>query len=272
MFSKLTKIITTKISENISVSIFDLKDQSVIIKGKLGQTMLLWKSSENEDLYKTKWNINNKVNHGHFFFKKNIVFDLPRVSNNKSSLDKWPKLKVNGMNSSSLILSCGKQNLDKDLNSKERNRGLSFINDLKLYIKGVLQGYTMNLKLTGIGFNASYLNLDCLDGKDQKDNTKRFKFLEKSPKKVDNKIDTKEVLSLYLGKCHNLIYEIPLKSVKISQSLLKKSGIISISSINLNYTSQVALSIQNYKKPDPYKGKGISFEDSIFISKKEQKK
>jgi len=176
------------------------------------------------------------------------------------------------MNNSSLILSCGKQSLDNDFISKEKNRGLSFVNDLKLYIKGVLQGYTMNLKLTGIGFNASYLNFDCIDIKDQKDNTKRFKFLEESPKKISNKTDIKEVLSLYLGKCHNLIYEIPLKSVKISQSLLKKSGIISISSINLNYTSQVALSIQKYKRPDPYKGKGISFEDSIFISKKEQKK
>lgn len=82
----------------------------------------------------------------------------------------------------------------------------------------------------------------------------------------------KELLSFYLGKSHNLMYEIPLKSIRISEDLLKKTGIISISGINLEDTSQVASIIQNYRKPDPYKGKGISFEDFTFISKKEQKK
>ena len=270
MFSTLTKIITTKIDDNISVSIFDLKDQNIIIKGKLGQTLLLWKSSENEDLYKTKWNINNKASHVHFFLKENKILDLPCVLNNKPNFSKWPKPKFGRVNNSSLILSCVNQGLNIKL--KEKNRGLSFINDLKLYTKGILQGYTMNLKLRGIGFNASYLNFDSIHIENQKDNTKRFKILQESIKKIDKKTHIKQALSLYLGKCHNLIYEIPIKFVKISQSLLKKSGIISITGINLNYTSQVALSIQNYKKPDPYKGKGISFEDSIFISKKEQKK
>jgi ribosomal protein L6P/L9E len=124
-----------------------------------------------------------------------------------------------------------------------------------------------------MGFHTNYLSFDqsYSNNKDQ-DLNFRFKNLNESKKSKDNLKFVKEVLSFYLGKSHNLLYEIPLNSITISKDILKTTGVISIFSTHLNYVSQIAATIKNYKKPDPYKGKGISFENFTFISKKEQKK
>jgi len=124
-----------------------------------------------------------------------------------------------------------------------------------------------------MGFHTNYLSFDQFSSRNKdQDLNSRFQSLNQSTKSKNNLKFVKQVLSFYLGKSHNLLYEIPLNSITISKEILKTTGIISIVSTHLNYASQIAATIKNYKKPDPYKGKGISFENFTFISKKEQKK
>jgi ribosomal protein L6P/L9E len=52
---------------------------------------------------------------------------------------------------------------------------------------------------------------------------------------------------------------------------LSSTGIISIFSISLLAATQVAADIRSYRKVEAYKGKGIKFDNEIFVSKKEKK-
>jgi ribosomal protein L6P/L9E len=52
---------------------------------------------------------------------------------------------------------------------------------------------------------------------------------------------------------------------------LNSTGIVSIFSISLLKATQVANEIIRYRKTEVYKGKGISLDTTIFLSKKERK-
>ncbi len=74
-------------------------------------------------------------------------------------------------------------------------------------------------------------------------------------------------LKLQLGYSHDIDYEIP-KEVKIE---CPKQNIIKISSTNKEILGAVAAKIRSYRKPEPFKGKGIKYENE-FIFRKEGKK
>jgi|TARA_B110000116_G_scaffold223450_1_gene202641 large subunit ribosomal protein L6 len=74
-------------------------------------------------------------------------------------------------------------------------------------------------------------------------------------------------LKLQLGYSHDIDYEVP-KDVKIE---CPKQTIIKISSINKEKLGAVAAKIRSYRKPEPFKGKGIKYENE-FIFRKEGKK
>ena len=74
-------------------------------------------------------------------------------------------------------------------------------------------------------------------------------------------------LKLQLGFSHDIDYEIP-KEVKIE---CPKQNIIKITSINKEILGAVAAEIRSYRKPEPFKGKGIKYENE-FIFRKEGKK
>ena len=74
-------------------------------------------------------------------------------------------------------------------------------------------------------------------------------------------------LKLQLGYSHDIDYEIP-KEVKIE---CPKQNIIIISSKNKDILGAVAAKIRSYKKPEPFKGKGIKYKNE-FIFRKEGKK
>ena len=101
-------------------------------------------------------------------------------------------------------------------------------------IKGVSEGFSKTLEMNGTGYRAS------ISG-------------------------TK--LKLQLGYSHDIDYEIP-KGVKIE---CPKQTIIKITSINKEKVGAVAAKIRSYRKPEPFKGKGIKYEDE-FIFRKEGKK
>ena len=74
-------------------------------------------------------------------------------------------------------------------------------------------------------------------------------------------------LKLQLGYSHDIDYEVP-KDVKIE---CPKQNIIKISSTNKDILGEVAAKIRSYRKPEPFKGKGIKYENE-FIFRKEGKK
>ncbi len=74
-------------------------------------------------------------------------------------------------------------------------------------------------------------------------------------------------LKLQVGYSHDIDYEVP-KDVKIE---CPKPNIIKISSINKDLLGAVAAKIRSYRKPEPFKGKGIKYSKE-FIFRKEGKK
>nr|YP_003734816.1 ribosomal protein L6 [Globisporangium ultimum]YP_003734865.1 ribosomal protein L6 [Globisporangium ultimum]ACZ43851.1 ribosomal protein L6 [Globisporangium ultimum]ACZ43900.1 ribosomal protein L6 [Globisporangium ultimum] len=121
------------------------------------------------------------------------------------------------------------------LNSQKNKKSiLNLYNKLiKLKIKGVLQGFKLNLILKGIGFKA---------------------FVENNN------------LILKLGFSHNIIITIPSNIKVISQV----NNLI-FSSIDFIFLTQFVHFIKNHKKPEPYKGKGLLLKNEKIL-KKEGKK
>ena len=102
-------------------------------------------------------------------------------------------------------------------------------------IIGASTGYTKTLVLTGVGFRAS------LKGKQ---------------------------LNLQLGFSHDINFDIP-DSVKIT---VEKQTIIKINGSNKQEVGMITSKIKSFKKPEPYKGKGIRVQDQYVLRKEGKKK
>ena len=76
-----------------------------------------------------------------------------------------------------------------------------------------------------------------------------------------------KTLKLQLGYSHDIDYVVP-KEVKIE---CPKQNIIKLSSYNKEILGATAAKIRSYRKPEPFKGKGIKYDDE-FIFRKEGKK
>lgn len=117
---------------------------------------------------------------------------------------------------------------------KNKKSILNLYNKLiKIKIKGVLQGFKLNLILKGIGFKA---------------------FIEDSN------------LILKLGYSHNIVINIP-ENIKI----INQSNNLIFNSIDFIYLTQFVHYIKSFKKPEPYKGKGLLLKNEKIL-KKEGKK
>jgi large subunit ribosomal protein L6 len=101
-------------------------------------------------------------------------------------------------------------------------------------IEGVTKGYERKLEITGVGYRAA------LQGK---------------------------TLQLQLGYAHDIAYPIP---EGITIALPKPTEVI-VSGIDAQKVGQVAAEIRAFRKPEPYKGKGVKYSDE-FIFRKEGKK
>tara|TARA_B100000579_G_scaffold406656_1_gene393275 strand:+ start:381 stop:914 length:534 start_codon:yes stop_codon:yes gene_type:complete len=99
---------------------------------------------------------------------------------------------------------------------------------------GVTKGFSKTLELNGTGYRASVSG-------------------------------TK--LKLQLGYSHDIDYDVP-KEVKVE---CPKQNIIKLSSFNKEILGATAAKIRSYRKPEPFKGKGIKYENE-FIFRKEGKK
>ena len=75
-------------------------------------------------------------------------------------------------------------------------------------------------------------------------------------------------LKLQLGYSHDIDFEIP-KNVKIE---CPKPNTIKIFSSNKELLGTVAAKIRSFRKPEPFKGKGIKYENEFIIRKEGKKK
>jgi len=93
-------------------------------------------------------------------------------------------------------------------------------------VKGVSEGFTIIQELVGVGYKAS------ANG---------------------------QLLELSLGYSHNLLLEVP-KEIKIQTTAEKgKNNTIILKSVDKQLVGQVAAKIRSFRKPEPYKGKGVRF-------------
>ena len=121
-------------------------------------------------------------------------------------------------------------------NDSKENKALhglyrSLINNM---IIGVTEGFKKQLELVGVGYRAS---------------------------------NQGQKLDLSLGFSHNIIIELPTE-VKVETLTEKgKSPIITLSSHDNQLLGMVVAKIRSYRKPEPYKGKGIKYVGEIIRRK-----
>ena len=102
-------------------------------------------------------------------------------------------------------------------------------------VKGVSEGFSKTLELHGTGYRAS------ISG---------------------------SKLKLQLGYSHDIDFEVP-KEVRIE---CPKQNIIKLSSSNKEVLGAVAANIRSFRKPEPFKGKGIKYENEYIFRKEGKKK
>ena len=101
-------------------------------------------------------------------------------------------------------------------------------------VQGASEGFTKRLELVGVGYRAQ------MQGKD---------------------------LKLALGFSHDVIYKAP-DGIEIKSS---KPTEVEIVGADKQVVGQVAAEIRNYRRPEPYKGKGVRYEGE-YVRRKEGKK
>ena len=93
-------------------------------------------------------------------------------------------------------------------------------------VKGVSVGFTKELELVGVGYRAS---------------------------------NQGQKLDLALGFSHNIVFEIPSEVKVETVSEKGKNPIIKLSSHDNQLVGTIAAKIRGFRKPEPYKGKGVKF-------------
>lgn len=102
-------------------------------------------------------------------------------------------------------------------------------------IKGVAEGFTAKLEITGVGYRAA------VQGKN---------------------------VQLQLGYSHDVVFPIP-SDVNI---VCERPTAITITGIDKQRVGQIAAEIRSYRPPEPYKGKGIKYEGEYIFRKEGKKK
>jgi large subunit ribosomal protein L6 len=101
-------------------------------------------------------------------------------------------------------------------------------------INGVAEGFTKELELVGVGYRAS---------------------------------NQGQKLDLALGFSHNIILEIAPEVKLETISEKGKNPIVKLTSYDKQLLGQVAAKIRGFRKPEPYKGKGVKFVGEVLRRK-----
>ena len=101
-------------------------------------------------------------------------------------------------------------------------------------VHGVSQGYTKKLELIGVGYRAA---------------------------------TNGQKLDFSVGFSHNIVFEIP-QEIKVTAETEKGSPpVITLTSYDKQLLGAVASKIRSFRKPEPYKGKGIRYVDEYVRRK-----
>jgi large subunit ribosomal protein L6 len=101
-------------------------------------------------------------------------------------------------------------------------------------ITGVTEGYKRQLELVGVGFRCNA---------------------------------TGQQLELSVGYSHPIIIVLP-KEVKVSTETAKgQNPTITLESADKQLIGQVAAKIRSFRKPEPYKGKGVKYVEEVLRRK-----
>ena len=126
----------------------------------------------------------------------------------------------------------------KPRNSSKRARTLwgTTRANLANLVKGVDEGFARRLEIQGVGYRAA--------------------------------IEGGKTLVLQLGYSHEVRYPIP-EGISIATP---QPTVIDVSGADKQRVGQVAAEIRSYRKPEPYKGKGIRYRGEFVIRKEGKKK
>ena len=102
-------------------------------------------------------------------------------------------------------------------------------------VDGVSKGFTRRLVISGVGYRAA------LDGK---------------------------ILNLQLGYSHDIKYAIP-DDIEV---VCDTPTAIAITGADRQRVGQIAAELRAFRKPEPYKGKGIRYDDEVILRKEGKKK
>ncbi len=105
---------------------------------------------------------------------------------------------------------------------------------LQNMVVGVSDGYRKELELVGVGYRAS---------------------------------NTGQLLELSLGYTHNIFLQLPSEIKLETKSERNKSPMIILESADKQLLGQVCAKIRSFRKPEPYKGKGIRFVGEVIRRK-----
>lgn len=107
----------------------------------------------------------------------------------------------------------------------------SLINNM---VMGVSEGFTKELELVGVGYRAS---------------------------------NQGQKLDLALGYSHNIVLEVAPEVKLETISEKGKNPIVKLTSFDKQLVGQVAAKIRGFRKPEPYKGKGVKFVGEVLRRK-----
>ena len=107
----------------------------------------------------------------------------------------------------------------------------SLINNM---VVGVSEGFTKELELVGVGYRAS---------------------------------NQGQKLDLALGFSHNIVLEVAPEVKLETISEKGKNPIVKLTSFDKQLVGQIAAKIRGFRKPEPYKGKGVKFVGEVLRRK-----
>ena len=121
-------------------------------------------------------------------------------------------------------------------NDQKENRSMHGLYRALIYnmVHGVSVGYTKKLELIGVGYRAA---------------------------------TNGQKLDFSVGFSHNIVFDIP-QEIKVTAETEKgKSPVITLTSHDKQLLGAVASKIRSFRKPEPYKGKGIRYVDEYVRRK-----
>ncbi|MDR0603379.1 MAG: 50S ribosomal protein L6 [Bacteroidales bacterium] len=101
-------------------------------------------------------------------------------------------------------------------------------------VKGVSEGFTVVQELVGTGYKVQA---------------------------------TGQILDMSLGYSHNIVFELPKEITVETVTEKGKNPLIKMTCSDKQLLGQVASKIRSYRKPEPYKGKGIRFQNEVVRKK-----